>query len=218
VILYLLLIIGIRLMGKHQVGELEPSELVLAMLISDLASVPMQDFGIPLLNGVIPIITLLAITMILSVLTVHSLRMRTLICGRPSIIVERGRLKQTEMKKNRFTVDELMEELRQQGVTDISTVEFAILETSGQLSVLLFSEFQTVTSGRFPPVSGGGGLPIPLINDGRLILENLKLRGVDETWLKQQISMRGFSRYEEIFLLTVDQDLRVYFSPKEVSS
>jgi uncharacterized membrane protein YcaP (DUF421 family) len=205
-------------MGKHQVGELEPSELVFAMLISDLASVPMQDFGIPLLNGVIPIVVLIAITLILSVLAVHSLRFRALICGRPSIIVERGHLKQAEMRKNRFTVDELMEELRQQGVTDISTVEFAILETSGQLSVLPFPEHQPVTNSQFPPVTASGGLPLPIINDGRLIMENMKLRGVDEAWLKKQMSSWGFSRYEDIFLLTVDQDLRVYFSPKEVSS
>ncbi len=205
-------------MGKHQVGELEPSELVLAMLLSDLASVPMQDFGIPLLNGIIPIVTLLCIAMIISVLTVHSLRFRALICGRPSVIVERGRLKQAEMKRNRFTVDELMEELRQQGVTDISTVEFAILETSGQLSVLLFPEYQTASANQLPPVPEGGGLPLPIINDGRLIRENLKLRGIDEAWLQKQLAMRGFSHYEEVFLLTVDQDLRVYFAPKEVSS
>lgn len=216
--MYLLIIVGIRLLGKHQVGELEPSELVLAMLISDLASVPMQDFGIPLLDGVIPIITLIAITMILSVLTVKSIRVRSLLCGHPSIIVERGRLNQKEMRRNRFTIDELMEELRQQGVTDIATIEFAILETSGQLSVLLFPEYQPVMAGKFPPVEANSGLPLPVINDGKLIPENLRRRGVDEKWLKHQLFERGFSRYEDIFLLTVDQELRIYFTPKEASS
>ena len=112
IILYLFIIAGIRLMGKRQVGELEPSELVLALLIADLAAVPMQDFGIPLLTGIIPIFTLLCITMILSVLTMKSVKFRAIVCGRPSIIVENGKLCQQEMKKNRFTVDELMEELR----------------------------------------------------------------------------------------------------------
>ena len=218
VILYLLLIVGIRLLGKHQVGELEPSELVLAMLISDLASVPMQDFGIPLLNGVIPIITLIAITMILSVLTVRSLRIRSLLCGHPSVIIERGRLNQREMRRNRFTIDELMEELRQQSVTDLSAVEFAVLETNGQLSVLLFPEHQPITARKFPPVETKSGLPLPVINDGRLIQENLKRRGVDEKWLKQQLEERGFSQYEDVFLFTVDEELRIYFAPKEVSS
>lgn len=136
IILYLFIIAGIRLMGKRQVGELEPSELVLALLIADLAAVPMQDFGIPLLTGIIPIFTLLCITMILSVLTMKSVKFRAIVCGRPSIIVENGKLCQQEMKKNRFTVDELMEELRMKGITDISTIKYAILETNGQISVL----------------------------------------------------------------------------------
>ncbi len=138
VILYVFIIAGIRLMGKRQVGELEPSELVLALILADLAAVPMQDFGIPLLSGVIPILTLLALTMLISMLTMKSVKFRALICGRPSIIVENGILHQREMAKNRFTVDELMEELRMKGISDISTVKYAILETYGQLSVLPF--------------------------------------------------------------------------------
>ena len=130
IILYLLIIAGIRLMGKRQVGELEPSELVLDLIIADLAAVPMQDFGIPLLSGIIPILTLLSVTMVLSVLTMKSVKFRAIVCGRPSIIVENGRLNQQEMRRNRFTVDELNEELRVQGITDLSTVKYAILELS----------------------------------------------------------------------------------------
>ena len=111
VILYALIIVGIRLMGKKQVGELEPTELVFAMLISDLAAVPMQDFGIPLLFGVIPIVILLAITMALSVLSLKSIRFRNLICGRPSVIMELGSILLAALAKNRFTVDELLEDL-----------------------------------------------------------------------------------------------------------
>ena len=133
IILYLFIIVGIRLMGKRQVGELEPSELVLALLIADLAAVPMQDFGIPLLTGLIPILTLLCLTMALSVLTMKSVRFRALLCGRPSIIVENGKLRQGEMRRNRFTLDELMEELRMKGVTDLSSVKYAIPFRSGPL-------------------------------------------------------------------------------------
>lgn len=133
IILYLLIIAGIRLMGKRQVGELEPSELVLDLIIADLAAVPMQDFGIPLLSGIIPILTLLSVTMVLSVLTMKSVKFRAIVCGRPSIIVENGRLNQQEMRRNRFTVDELNEELRVQGITDLSTVKYAILETNGRV-------------------------------------------------------------------------------------
>ena len=120
VILYILIIAGVRLMGKRQVGELEPSELVLSLIIADLASVPMQDYGIPLLTGIVPILTLLSLTMILSVLTMKSVRFRAVLCGRPSIIVQNGAINQQEMDKTRLTVDELLEELRCKGYTDLS--------------------------------------------------------------------------------------------------
>ena len=145
VILYLLIISGIRLMGKRQVGELEPSELVLSLIIADLASVPMQDFGIPLVNGVIPIVTLLAMSMLLSCVSLRNVRFRTLICGKPAIIIRNGKLQQDAMRHNRLTLDELFEELRTQGVTDISDVKYAVLETGGQLSVLLRTAAQPAT-------------------------------------------------------------------------
>ena len=166
IILYLLIIAGIRLMGKRQVGELEPSELVLALIIADLAAVPMQDFGIPLLTGIIPILTLLCITMLLSVLTMHSVKFRALVCGRPSIIVENGRLHQREMKKNRFTIDELMEELRMKGVTDLSTVKYAILETNGQVSVLPYANQLPATAEQMNVTPDDVGLPLVIVNDG----------------------------------------------------
>ena len=119
IILYFLIVVGMRLMGKRQIGELEPSELVLTMMISDLAAVPMQDFGIPLLSGLLPILTLLALSLLLSQLSLRSLRLRALICGTPTVLIRGGKLQQDAMRKNRFTIDELMEELREQGVTRI---------------------------------------------------------------------------------------------------
>ena len=139
IVLYLLIIVGIRLLGKRQVGELEPSELVLALIIADLASVPMQDNGIPLSAGVIPIVTLLAVATILSLLTVRFLRFRALLCGKPSIVVENGVVQESELRKNRVTIDELLEELRGQGYADFKSVKFAVLETNGKLSVLPYA-------------------------------------------------------------------------------
>ena len=146
IILYLLIIIGIRLMGKRQIGELEPSELVLSLIIADLAAVPMQDFRIPLIMGVIPILTLLCLSAILSVLTVKSIRFRALLCSRPSVVIQNGKVLSKEMEKNRFTVDELMEELRMAGITDLSKVKYAVLETNGRISVLPYAEDQPVTA------------------------------------------------------------------------
>ncbi len=177
IILYLLIIVGIRLMGKRQVGELEPSELVLALIIADLAAVPMQDFGIPLLFGIIPILTLLCITMILSVLTMKSIRFRALVCGRPSIVIHDGVLQQREMRKNRLTLDELNEELRLNGILDIASVRYGILETNGRLSTILFPAAQPVTAEQMNLSPGGSDLPSVIINDGRLMSRNLHAAG-----------------------------------------
>ena len=135
IILYFLIVVGMRLMGKRQIGELEPSELVLTMMISDLAAVPMQDFGIPLLSGLLPILTLLALSLLLSQLSLRSLRLRALICGTPTVLIRGGKLQQDAMRKNRFTIDELMEELREQGVTRIEDVKYAVLENSGKAAL-----------------------------------------------------------------------------------
>ena len=209
IILYLLIIAGIRLMGKRQVGELEPSELVLDLIIADLAAVPMQDFGIPLLSGIIPILTLL------SVLTMKSVKFRAIVCGRPSIIVENGRLNQQEMRRNRFTVDELNEELRVQGITDLSTVKYAILETNGRVSVIPYANQRPVTAEQMNLFPDDVGLPLVIINDGRLLEHNLKLRGFNEGWLNKRLEEHGVRAVRDVFLLSVDEQNRVYFVPKE---
>ena len=214
-ILYIIIIAGIRLMGKRQVGELEPSELVFALVVSDLAAVPMQEPGIPLFSGIIPILTLFCLTMLLSILTMKSVRFRAFLCGRPSVIVADGKLRQQEMRRNRFTLDELMEELRMQGVTDLTTVKYAILETNGTLSVLLRAAQQPVTCqdmGLSPPEPG---LPVILINDGRLIEHNLKGRGLDQNWLDKQLKAHGVKDPGQVFFLSVDEENTVYFVPKE---
>jgi len=217
IILYLLIIAGIRLMGKRQVGELEPSELVMALIIADLAAVPMQDFGIPLLSGIIPILTLLSVTMIISVISMKSVKFRALLCGRPSIIVENGKLHQREMIKNRFTVDELMEELRMKGVTDISTVKYAILETNGQISVLPYADQRPPTGQELHVSPQEAGLPIVIINDGRVLDHNLKTRGLDQAWLAKQLQAHHVKRPEDVYLLMADEKGQVYFSRKEAA-
>lgn len=215
VLIYLLLIVGIRLMGKRQVGELEPSELVLALLISDLAAVPMQDFGVPLIDGVVPIITLLSITMILSVIVMKDIRLRKLLCGTPTIVVKDGKLLPREMNRVRMSIDELTEELRLQGVTDFQTVKYAILETSGQVSILLYQNEQPATAAQLRANPVETGLPVVLISDGRLMEEHLKRRGLEERWLEKQLDKYGFKRYQDVFLMTIDEQDQVYIVPKE---
>lgn len=212
IILYLVIIVGIRLMGKRQVGELEPSELVMSLIIADLAAVPMQDYGIPLLTGVVPILALLSLTMMLSVLTMRSLRFRTLMCGRPSIIIRKGRLEIEEMRRNRLTVDELLEDLRVKGYADPSLIYYAILETNGQLSVLPKAAVK-------PPVNRDLGhkvpdseLPIVVISDGRVLDNNLQILGHDRVWLDKQLKGRSPT---SLFLMLADSAGVVYEAQKE---
>ena len=215
IILYILIIAGVRLMGKRQVGELEPSELVLSLIIADLASVPMQDYGIPLLAGAVPILTLLAVTMILSVLTMKSVKFRAILCGRPSIIVQNGTLDQGEMAKTRLTLDELLEELRCKGYTDLSQIKYAILETNGLLSVLPYANQKPPTARDLKVSVEEGGLPRVVVSDGRLLERNLKLLGHDRPWLDKQLTQRGCRDISQVFLLLVDETDAVYFAKKE---
>jgi len=214
IVLYLLIVVGIRLLGKRQIGELEPSELVLALIIADLASVPMQDNGIPLTSGIIPIIVLLALSTILSVLTTKSLRFRALMCGRPSIVVRDGVVQETELRRNRLTIDELMEELREQGYADFQPVKLAVLETGGRLSVLPYAAEKPVTAAQMGIGTQETGLPVILISDGRVLKHNLKGRGYEEGWLRKQLSDRGLSEPSQVFLLTVDEAGGTYCVPK----
>lgn len=218
VILYILIIAGVRLMGKRQVGELEPSELVLSLLIADLASVPMQDLGIPLHAGVVPILTLLSLTMILSVLTMKNVKFRALLCGRPSVVIRNGQIDQLEMRRNRLTVDELLEELRNQGYTDPSQVKYAILETNGRLSVLPYANLKPATVQQLHLDSRESGLPLVIINDGRLLEHNLRQLGYDQKWLEKRLSERECPDPQHVFLMTVDEAGGIYFARKSLDS
>ncbi len=210
IILYFLIMVGLRLMGKRQIGELEPSELVLTMMISDLATVPMQDFGIPLLAGVIPILTLLAISMLLSQISLRNLRFRAAVCGTPSVLIRNGELQQDAMRRNRFTLDELLEELRGQGISNLAEVKYAVLENSGQLSVLPWAAQKPPTAAQLGlETKDDVTLPVILINDGRVLTKNLALCGKDNTWLDKALRKEKLSSPREVFLMTLDEQGQV---------
>ena len=206
VILYLLLIAGLRITGKRQIGELEPIELVLTMLLSDLASVPMQDFGIPLVNGIVPIVTLLSLSMLLSYGSLRSVRFRTLLCGEPTLIIRSGHILQDAMRRNRLTVDELLEALRGQGISDLQEVKYAVLETSGQLSVLPRADCQPVTPRQLSlQPEDPQTLPTVVISDGRLLRRSMERLGLDDGWLQARLRDAGVRSPREVFLLSVDE-------------
>lgn len=214
-LLYFILMAGLRVLGKRQIGELEPGELVMTMMLSDLAAVPMQDFGLPLLSGIIPILTLLSLSMLLSFFSLRSIRFRQLACGTPTVLIKRGKLQQQAMRENRFTIDELMEELRLQGYSSITDIKYAILENSGQLSILPWQKKQSVTPEQMGlDVADNVTLPTILISDGRLLQKNLKSCGKDEVWLQKELQRQKLPQ-NRVFLLTVDENETVVCIGKE---
>ena len=218
-ILYFLMVVGLRLMGKRQLGELQPSEFVVTLLISNIATLPSEDVDIPLLTGILPSLTLLALSLLLSQLSLRSLRLRALICGTPTVLIRGGKLQQDAMRKNRFTIDELMEELREQGVTRIEDVKYAVLENSGQLTVFPWTAQQPPTAEQLGlGLEDDVTLPMVIINDGRVIHRNLTACGRDENWLRKQLSREKASSPREIFLLTLDEQGQVFCVRKERES
>jgi uncharacterized membrane protein YcaP (DUF421 family) len=202
-------------MGKRQIGELEPAELVVAVLISDLAAHPLQDIGTPLLYGLIPVLTLLCCEVLMSGVIVKSLKFRAFVCGKPSLIIHKGTIIQKEMKSNRFTLDELVEQLRKKDIADISTVKYAVLETDGSLSTLLYAAEAPVTPKQMNLQTDDTGYPVMIINDGRILKDNLTKMGFNEIWLKRQLSNRKVSDARDVYLMMVDESGRVYYSLKE---
>jgi uncharacterized membrane protein YcaP (DUF421 family) len=213
-ILYLFIVCGIRLLGKRQIGELEPSELVLSLLVADLASVPMQDLGVPLAMGIIPILTLLTLSSLISVLTIKSMTIRNLLCGKPSVVIQDGKLLPRALLKNRLTIDELLEELRLGGYADIARVKCAILETSGHLSILPYAAEQPPVCRQVRVETKEPGLPLVLISDGKVVKKSLTKRGLDSAWLLRQLQSRGIQSAGEVFLLTVDEQNTLYYTRK----
>lgn len=216
-LLYLILIIVIRLMGKRQLGQMEPSEFVVTMLVADLAAVPMQDLGTPLLSGIIPILTILFLELILSALSYYSITVRKLFCGRPVILMENGIILQENLKKTRITPDELTELLREKEITDLDTVKYAILEANGQLSALLYPEYQPLTPNDMDIPVQELALPVTIISGGKLLRENLKISGKSDRWLNGLMRQHNCS-IKEVYLLTVEPSGKIYLAIKSEAS
>lgn len=215
VIIYAALLAAMRFLGKRQLGEMELSEFVVAALIADLASHPLQDLGIPMINGLVPIMTLFCCEVIISRCALKSTRIQAILYGKPSMIIEKGVINQKEMRKNSFTTDELMQELRNQACLDISRVKYAVLETDGRLNVMLYPREQPVTAGQMKLDVPDGGYPKIIISDGTVNEDNLTRAGFDRRWLEKELKKRGVSGAEKVFLMTVNDAKEIYFAKKE---
>ena len=214
ILLYSLLIVIVRLMGKRQVGQMEPSEFVVTMLVADLAAIPMQDGGIPLLTGVIPILTVLAAELVLSTLSLRSLKLRKLLCGKPVILIENGKILQENLRRTRVTLDELTGHLREKDVLDLRSVQFAILETNGNLSVFPYPKEKPASAKDAGIQTKKQYLPVTIISDGRIIKDNLSLIKKDLRWL-ERVMKSNDTTPEQVFLMTADQGDRIRICKKE---
>ena len=213
-LLYLVLILAVRLMGKRQIGEMEPAEFVVTMLVANLAAIPMQEGAIPLYSGLVPILTVLGLELVLSGITLTSVPIRRLLCGKPVILIDNGKILQENLRKTRITLDELTGHLREKDVLDIHTVQFAILETNGNLSVFPYPREKPASAKDAGVEAGKQYLPVTIIEDGYLSKENLALAGKDENWLKKALKQQN-AEVSDTFLLTVDAQDHVQWLGKE---
>ena len=214
--LYLVLILSIRMMGKRQIGQMEASEFVVTMLVANLASIPMQDAAIPLYSGLLPILVVLGMELTLSGLILRSVLVRRFFCGKPVILIDNGKVLLENLRKTRVTLDELTGHLRQKDVLDIETVQFAILETDGSLSVFPYPQERPAAAREAGIQTEKQYLPITIIEDGYVSKDNLKKAGKDAAWLEKTLNRHQASR-QDTLLLMVDQGEHVIFLRKESS-
>ena len=215
ILIYFALMLFLRLLGKRQLGEMELSEFVVAALIANLAAHPLEEANQPLLPPLLAIAALSLLELLTAWLSLHSIRMRALLYGRPSLIIDHGKIDQAEMRKNRFTPDELMQAMRNSGVLDINEVLYAILETNGKLSVIPIAEAQPVSAGQMGVAVEEAGYPSVIISDGRVMDKNLRRLGYDRNWLDKRLREQGHSGPKSVFLMTADGDGNIFFCAKE---
>ena len=214
IVLYIIVLIVMRLMGKREIGQLQPFELAISIMIADLASIPMTDTGVPIFNGIIPILGLLIMHLIISLINLKSSRAREIICGRPSILIYRGKINEKTLKKERFTINELEERLRGNNIINLGDVEYAILETSGQVTVIQKPDKRNTIPQDFNIMPEYEGIPYDLVVDGKIMTENLKEIGKNYNWLKKQVEKFNM-KPEEALVVTIDGKGQFFCQKKE---
>ena len=214
IVLYVIVLIVMRLMGKREIGQLQPFELAISIMIADLASLPMTETGVPISNGIIPILGLLVMHLTISMLNMKSTKAREIICGKPSILIFRGKVDEKVLKKERFTINELEERLRDNNIFNIGDVEYAVLETSGQVTVIPKPNKRPTTPEDFNMEPEYEGIPYDLVIDGKVMYKNLEKIGKNYVWLQKQTEKFGI-KPEEALIVTIDGDNQFFCQPLE---
>ena len=216
IVLYIIVLIVMRLMGKREIGQLQPFELAISIMIADLASIPMTEIGIPIFNGIVPILGLLVMHLIISVINLKSIKLRQVICGKPRILIYRGKIDEKALKKERFTINELQERLRGNNVMNLGDVEYAILETSGEVTIIQKPEKRTTIPEDFGIKPEYEGISYDLVVDGVVMNENLKKLGKNYEWLKKQVEKFKI-KPEQALIVTIDGKGQFFCQKKENS-
>ena len=214
VLFYIVLIAAIRLMGKRQVGQMEPSEFVVTMLVANLASIPLEETDLPLTAGLVPILTVLGMELVFSALSLRSIFFRKLLCGKPVILIENGTVLQENLRKTRVTLDELTGHLREKDVLDLSSVQYAILETNGNLSVFPYPKEKPASAKDAGIRARKQYIPLTIVSDGKLLEDNLQKAGKDRSWLDRVLQERD-AALSDTWLLTVDGSDKILFYRRE---
>ena len=214
IIIYVIVLVVMRLMGKREIGQMQPFELAISIMIADLATIPMADIGIPISNGIIPILGLLVMHLIISVINLKSSKIRELICGKPTILIYRGKIDEEKMKKERLTLNELEEKLRSNNVMNLGDVEYAVLETSGDISVIQKPNKRNTTPEDFNIMPDYEGIPYNLVIDGKVMNDNLKRIGKNYEWLRKQTKKFNIMP-EEALIVTINGKGDIFCQKKE---
>lgn len=215
IILFIMVFIGLRIMGKRQIGQLQPYELVIVILLAELAALPMANSGIPLVYGILPILILVLIQVLLSYVSLKSLWARGFICGTPSIVIKNGEIMEEELRHIRYNINDLLEQLRAKNIFNIADVEFAILETSGELNVIPKSQKRALTPEDVGIPTNYEGLSTPLIIDGQVIRKNLKRNNLSTEWLQKEIAKYNYHDMTKLLLVSLDTEGNLYIQPKQ---
>ena len=213
-IIYIFVLIALRLMGKREIGQLQPYELVVTIMIADLASVPMQDVSIPILQGIIPILALVVGQIVISFLNLKSGIMRRVICGKPTIMIEKGKIIEKNLKEQKYTINGLLTQLRVAGYSNLKNIDYAILETSGSISVIPKNKAMPVTKEDMNIKAEYSGFPRAYIIDGSYIHENIKVSNFSEKKI-DDILKKEKVKLEDVFLLVIDENNEIFLQKKE---
>ena len=212
-ILFVLVYVVIRLMGKRQVGELQPTEFVVALMAADLATMPMGDLAIPLLWGVVSLLVLLLLQVSFSYLSMKSVRARRILCGEPTVIISKGKINEYALRKQRYNINDLLEQLRTKDIFDISKVWYALLETNGELSVILKSDFTQPCLSDMGITASQEGLCLTLISDGKIMAKNLTAVNMDRKSLEKAVAKNGL-KVKDVLIAQSSGD-KIYLQTRE---